>query len=97
MAVQPSVSLGYSIFVGLLGRAIGPSEGFSLPVSVTAQHIYGLSGIRTHGPSIQAHEAIRDLYRVKQHYQPRANIIKDENCNLLADLSRVLNISLTRC
>jgi hypothetical protein len=38
---------------------------------------------------------IRDLYRgineFKKGYQPRINIIKDENGNLLADLQNVLN------
>jgi hypothetical protein len=47
---------------------------------------------------------IRDLYRgineFKKGYQPRINIIKDENGNLLADLHSGLNrweTSLTRC
>jgi hypothetical protein len=38
---------------------------------------------------------IRDLYRgineFKKGYQPRTNIIKDENGNLLADPQNVLN------
>jgi hypothetical protein len=38
---------------------------------------------------------IRDLYRdingFKKGYQPRINIIKDQNGNLLADLQNVLN------
>jgi hypothetical protein len=38
---------------------------------------------------------IRDLYRgineFKEGYQPRINIIKNENCNLLADPQNVLN------
>jgi hypothetical protein len=38
---------------------------------------------------------IRDLYRgineFKRGYQPRINIIKDENGNLLADAQRILN------
>jgi hypothetical protein len=38
---------------------------------------------------------IRDLYRsingFKREYQPRINIIKDENGNLLADSQNVLN------
>jgi hypothetical protein len=48
--------------------------------------------------------SIRDLYRgikgFKKGYQPRINIIKDENGNLLADTQNVLNrrkIFLTRC
>jgi hypothetical protein len=45
---------------------------------------------------------IRDLYRgineFKKGYQPRINIMKDENGNLLADPQNVLNRrSLTRC
>jgi hypothetical protein len=47
---------------------------------------------------------IRDLYRdingFKKGYQPRINIIKDENGNLIADPQSVLNRwkhSLTRC
>jgi hypothetical protein len=47
---------------------------------------------------------IRDLYRgineFKKGYQPRINIIKDENGNLLADPPSVLNKSknfLPRC
>jgi hypothetical protein len=38
---------------------------------------------------------IRDSYRgineLKEEYQPRINIIKDENCNLLVDSQSVLN------
>jgi hypothetical protein len=47
---------------------------------------------------------IRDLCRgineFKKGYQPRINVIKDENGNMLADPQSVLNmwkISLTRC
>jgi hypothetical protein len=40
-------------------------------------------------------KTIRDLYRVinvfKKVYQPKINIIKDENVNLLADSQNVLN------
>jgi hypothetical protein len=40
-------------------------------------------------------KTFRDLYRgineFKKEYQPRINIIKDENCNLLADSQSVLN------
>jgi hypothetical protein len=38
---------------------------------------------------------IRDLYRginvFKKGYKPRINIIKDENCNLIADPQNILN------
>jgi hypothetical protein len=46
---------------------------------------------------------IRDLYRgineCKKGYQPRINIIKDENVNMLVDPQSVLNRwkNLTRC
>jgi hypothetical protein len=61
-----------------------------------------INGLQTNNKNINKN--IIDLYRVinrfKKGNQPRINIIKDENGNLLADVQNVLNrwkSFLTRC
>jgi hypothetical protein len=48
----------FSQSVGLLGRVISPSQGRYLNTGqykhINTQNIHGLSGIRTHDPSIRA-------------------------------------------
>jgi hypothetical protein len=46
-------------------------------------------------------KSIKDLYRgineFKKGYQPRTNLVKDENGDLLADTTRKKNLSATDC
>jgi hypothetical protein len=51
--------------------------------------------IKEHAPNSK-NTNIRDLYRglnyFKRDYQPRSNLVKDENGDLLADSQRILNM-----